>query len=503
MALGPAVPEPVQRRRLRAQRPAAGRAGRLQPRGAEGRGAPPPASNTTGWSAASPTSSPTRPSFDGAGEAARADAEVRRRARGGEPRRAARDRAGLHAPSRTASSAAPTPPATKAAMRASSRSSWRSRCARARRAVPVRPRRRAARRQPAAPSQSVARARSRARGERRNACEADAVVVACGSYSAPLLRTVGVDLPIYPGKGYSATFKLQQARTRALRQHHRRRGEVRDEPPGRRAARGRHHRAGGLRRVAGLTRWRKRVAACWPERIEEVLPGVCDTRMPEEGGNPHFWTGLRPATPTNIPYIGRTKVRRPLGERRPRHAGLDAWRRLGQGDGRADQRHGSRGWRSTSMAFEKGERRFEAAFRCNREPTAGARLPFQLQRPMPRQLPNLRRAVSGICNCAACTSRPARANASATAFTTLGVAPMVPSSPTPLTPSGLFLQGIALVHLHDEFTVDGVRRAARNSPSGCRSPAGRYRGRTPCARTAPGRCPASRRHRAGRERSSD
>jgi D-amino-acid dehydrogenase len=44
------------------------------------------------------------------------------------------------------------------------------------------------------------------------------------------------------------------------------------------------------------------------QRIEKVLPGVCDTRLPEEGGNPQFWTGLRPATPTNIPYIGRTKV---------------------------------------------------------------------------------------------------------------------------------------------------------------------------------------------------
>ena len=28
------------------------------------------------------------------------------------------------------------------------------------------------------------------------------------SYSAPLLRSVGVDLPIYPGKGYSATFPI-------------------------------------------------------------------------------------------------------------------------------------------------------------------------------------------------------------------------------------------------------------------------------------------------------
>ena len=39
---------------------------------------------------------------------------------------------------------------------------------------------------------------------------ADAVVVACGSYTAGLLRGVGVHLPIYPGKGYSATFRILQ-----------------------------------------------------------------------------------------------------------------------------------------------------------------------------------------------------------------------------------------------------------------------------------------------------
>jgi len=38
--------------------------------------------------------------------------------------------------------------------------------------------------------------------------KADQFVVACGSYTAPLLRTVGVDLPIYPGKGYRATFPI-------------------------------------------------------------------------------------------------------------------------------------------------------------------------------------------------------------------------------------------------------------------------------------------------------
>ena len=40
---------------------------------------------------------------------------------------------------------------------------------------------------------------------------ADQVVVACGSFSAPLLRSVGVNVPIYPGKGYSATFKILNA----------------------------------------------------------------------------------------------------------------------------------------------------------------------------------------------------------------------------------------------------------------------------------------------------
>ena len=44
------------------------------------------------------------------------------------------------------------------------------------------------------------------------------------------------------------------------------------------------------------------------DRVERVFPGVCDTRSLEQGGEPRFWTGLRPATPTNIPYIGQTSV---------------------------------------------------------------------------------------------------------------------------------------------------------------------------------------------------
>ena len=149
----------------------------------------------------------------------------------------------------------------------------------------------------------------RERGEPVQELKADAVVVACGSYSAPLLRTVGVDLPIYPGKGYSATFKLKK---RELAPYV---SSIDDEVKCAISRLGDELRVAGTIELSGynhsldspLAKARCRMLA---QRIEEVLPGVCDTRTEEEGGNPRFWTGLRPATPTNIPYIGRTKVGR-------------------------------------------------------------------------------------------------------------------------------------------------------------------------------------------------
>jgi D-amino-acid dehydrogenase len=136
---------------------------------------------------------------------------------------------------------------------------------------------------------------------------ADDVVVACGSYSAPLLRQVGVDLPIYPGKGYSATFKLKNPAAAPLV------SSIDDEVKVAMSRLGDELRVAGTIEVSGydatldsqLAQDRCRMLA---QRIEKVLPGVCDTRLPEQGGDPQFWTGLRPATPTNIPYIGRTRV---------------------------------------------------------------------------------------------------------------------------------------------------------------------------------------------------
>jgi D-amino-acid dehydrogenase len=139
--------------------------------------------------------------------------------------------------------------------------------------------------------------------------QGDEVVAACGSYTGPLLRTVGVDLSLYPGKGYSATFKLKKPELAPFV------STIDDEVKCAMSRLGDHLRVAGTIELSGynlaldtpLARARCRMLA---NRIEAVLPGVCDTRTEEEGGQPHFWTGLRPATPTNIPYIGRTKVRK-------------------------------------------------------------------------------------------------------------------------------------------------------------------------------------------------
>ena len=138
---------------------------------------------------------------------------------------------------------------------------------------------------------------------------ADAVVVACGSYSAPLLRTVGVDLPIYPGKGYSATFRILRPDAAPFV------STIDDELKIAMSRLGDELRVAGTIELAGydtsltspVAQARCRMLAA---RIEQIMPGVCDTRTEAEGGNPRFWTGLRPATPTNIPYIGRTRVGR-------------------------------------------------------------------------------------------------------------------------------------------------------------------------------------------------
>ena len=140
--------------------------------------------------------------------------------------------------------------------------------------------------------------------DKEQVLKGDAVIVACGSYTAPLLRTVGLNVAIYPGKGYSATLPILKPDAAPF---------VSCIDDGNKLA---MSRLGNQLRVAGTielngfdtsldTPLAKARCHMLARRIEELMPGVCDTRLPEQGGNPQFWTGLRPATPTNIPYIGR------------------------------------------------------------------------------------------------------------------------------------------------------------------------------------------------------
>lgn len=137
--------------------------------------------------------------------------------------------------------------------------------------------------------------------------KADHFVIACGSYSAPLMRTVGVDLPIYPGKGYSASFKIKRPEAAPLV------STIDDEMKIAITRLGDRLRVAGTIEVGGYdlslnSRVARARCQMLSDRIEAVLPGVCDTRNETQGGDPQYWTGLRPATPTNIPYIGQTKL---------------------------------------------------------------------------------------------------------------------------------------------------------------------------------------------------
>ncbi len=148
--------------------------------------------------------------------------------------------------------------------------------------------------------------RARSTGVERH-IHADAVVVACGSYSAPLLRSVGVHLPVYPGKGYSVTLPLLRPELAPQV------STIDDDKKIAMTRLGNSLRVAGTIEVGGYdldldTPLAQKRCEMLLKRIETILPGVADTRTPAQGGRPQYWCGLRPATPTNIPFIGKTKL---------------------------------------------------------------------------------------------------------------------------------------------------------------------------------------------------
>lgn len=126
----------------------------------------------------------------------------------------------------------------------------------------------------------------------------DAIVVCAGPWSTRLLKPLGVQLPIYPVKGYSVTLPVVDERRAphvSLTDETRRivcsRLGDRLRVAGTAELNG-FDMAPNAARTAALLRW-----------VEDYLPGAADTAAGEA------WNGLRPATPNNLPLIGATRIK--------------------------------------------------------------------------------------------------------------------------------------------------------------------------------------------------
>jgi len=129
---------------------------------------------------------------------------------------------------------------------------------------------------------------------------ADAYVVALGSYSSPFLRKAGISIPVYPMKGYSITLPLSPVDAAAAPTV-----SLTDEGHKIVISRlGNRLRAAGTAELAGYDRSVNPVRCnAILRRIGELFPGLGAISTVDR------WAGLRPATPNNVPIIGRTKIR--------------------------------------------------------------------------------------------------------------------------------------------------------------------------------------------------
>ena len=129
---------------------------------------------------------------------------------------------------------------------------------------------------------------------------ADAFVVALGSYSPLLTRKAGISIPVYPLKGYSITLPLSPADAAAAPTV-----SLTDEGHKIVISRlGDRLRAAGTAELTGYDRSVNPVRCnAILRRIGELFPGLGSINTVDR------WAGLRPATPNNVPIIGRTKIR--------------------------------------------------------------------------------------------------------------------------------------------------------------------------------------------------
>ena len=126
---------------------------------------------------------------------------------------------------------------------------------------------------------------------------ADAYVVALGSYSPLLLRPLGIDLPIYPIKGYSLTVPITDESVAPV-------STIMDETYKVATTRlGDRIRVGGTAEIAGYdTTLHASRRGPLDRSLRDLFPRAGDASRAS------FWCGLRPMTPDGTPVLGRSPV---------------------------------------------------------------------------------------------------------------------------------------------------------------------------------------------------
>ncbi len=126
---------------------------------------------------------------------------------------------------------------------------------------------------------------------------ADAYLVCLGSYTPMLVEPLGVRVPVYPVKGYSVTIPIR---------NHEAAPRVCLTDDGAKLA---ISRLGDRLRVAGTAELNGydtsiNTVRCGAilRRAQELFPDAADYWRAQP------WAGLRPATPSNVPVIGRTRL---------------------------------------------------------------------------------------------------------------------------------------------------------------------------------------------------
>lgn len=125
----------------------------------------------------------------------------------------------------------------------------------------------------------------------------DAYVVALGAWSPLLTRPLGIDLPVYPAKGYSATLRVVDPRKAPAM------SLTDDEAKIVISRLGERLRVAGTAEISGWSTALNPVRCeALVRRISAFFPEACDWSHPE------YWAGLRPSTPSNVPLVGATRI---------------------------------------------------------------------------------------------------------------------------------------------------------------------------------------------------